>query len=153
MSYVQLSDKQTLRERARQHVENGAVTESYSADRETVINLLNEALATELWPAVTSVVVALPDARKGERLVLMTTDTAAARDAFARFARQKGANELMVPADILLVPSVPLLGSGKPDYVAALALAKERMASQPRKAEALVAEPVLPGPVIGSPVV
>ena len=48
MSYVQLSDKQSLRERARQHVENGAVTESYSADREVVINLLNEALATEL---------------------------------------------------------------------------------------------------------
>jgi bacterioferritin len=48
MSYVQLSDKQTLRERARQHVENGAVTEDYSADRETVLRLLNEALATEL---------------------------------------------------------------------------------------------------------
>ncbi|EHY76658.1 bacterioferritin [Stutzerimonas stutzeri ATCC 14405 = CCUG 16156] len=48
MSYVQLSDKQSLRERARQHVEKGAVTESYSADREVVINLLNEALATEL---------------------------------------------------------------------------------------------------------
>ena len=48
MSYVQLSDKQTLRERARQNVENGAVTESYSADREVVIGLLNEALATEL---------------------------------------------------------------------------------------------------------
>ncbi|MFC3607164.1 ferritin-like domain-containing protein [Stutzerimonas tarimensis] len=48
MTFVQLSDKQTLRDRARQHVENGAVTESYSADREVVINLLNEALATEL---------------------------------------------------------------------------------------------------------
>ncbi|WP_421683648.1 bacterioferritin [Stutzerimonas urumqiensis] len=48
MSYVQLSDKQTLRDRARQHVENGAVTESYSADRDMVIQLLNEALATEL---------------------------------------------------------------------------------------------------------
>lgn len=112
-----------------------------------------EALATELWPAVTSVVVALPDARKGERLVLMTGDASASRDAFARFARQKGANELMVPADILVVPSVPLLGSGKPDYVAALALAKERMGSQPRKAEALVSEPVLPGPALGPPVV
>jgi len=105
-----------------------------------------EALATELWPAVTSVVVALPDARKGERLVLMTTDAAASRDALARFARQKGASELMVPADILLVPSVPLLGSGKPDYVAALGLAKERMASAPRKVEALVPEPVIAGP-------
>ena len=102
-----------------------------------------EALATELWPAVTSVVVALPDARKGERLVLMTTDTSATRDAFGRYARQKGANELMVPADILVVPGIPLLGSGKPDYVAALQLAKEKMASAPRRAEALVPEPQL----------
>lgn len=44
----QLSDVATLRERARQNVENGAVTESYSADRETVLRLLNESLATEL---------------------------------------------------------------------------------------------------------
>ncbi len=106
-----------------------------------------EALATELWPTVTSVVVALPDARKGERLVLMTTDAKATRDAFARFARQKGANELMVPADVLVVPSVPLLGSGKPDYVASLALAKERMASTTRKPESLVPEPVI-GPSV-----
>jgi len=102
-----------------------------------------EALATELWPAVTSVVVALPDARKGERLVLMTSDVKATREAFARFARQKGATELMVPAEILVVPSVPLLGSGKPDYVAALALAKERIAAQPRKPEVLVVEPAI----------
>ena len=43
-----LSDVQTLRQRARQHVENGAVTPSYSATRDTVLRLLNEALATEL---------------------------------------------------------------------------------------------------------
>ena len=112
-----------------------------------------EALATELWPTVTSVVVALPDARKGERLVLMTTDAKATRETFARFARQKGTSELMVPADILIVPSVPLLGSGKPDYVAALALAKEKMASAPRKAEALVPEPVIGAPNGAPPIV
>ncbi|KWS96316.1 MULTISPECIES: ferritin-like domain-containing protein [Pseudomonas syringae group] len=44
----QLSDVNTLRQRARQNVENGAVTEGYSADRETVLRLLNESLATEL---------------------------------------------------------------------------------------------------------
>ena len=43
-----LTDIKTLRERARRHLENGAVTEGYSADRETVIKLLNEALATEI---------------------------------------------------------------------------------------------------------
>jgi bacterioferritin len=47
----QLTDVQTLRERARQHVENGAVTEGYDADRETILRLLNESLATE-WVCV-----------------------------------------------------------------------------------------------------
>src|SRR4029079_14721039 len=43
-----LTDIQTLRERARKHIENGAVTEGYTADRENVVKLLNEALATEI---------------------------------------------------------------------------------------------------------
>ena len=43
-----LTDIKTLRDRARKHIENGAVTEGYSADRETAIKLLNEALATEI---------------------------------------------------------------------------------------------------------
>jgi bacterioferritin len=43
-----LTDIKTLRERARNHIEQGAVTEGYKADRETVIKVLNEALATEI---------------------------------------------------------------------------------------------------------
>src|SRR6478672_2351763 len=43
-----LTDIQTLRARARQHIESGAVTPGYRAHRETVIKLLNEALATEI---------------------------------------------------------------------------------------------------------
>lgn len=43
-----LTDIKTLRERARQHIEQGAVTPGYRADRETVVRLLNEALATEI---------------------------------------------------------------------------------------------------------
>ena len=43
-----LSDIKTLRERARQHIEKGAVTSGYAADREHVIRMLNESLATEL---------------------------------------------------------------------------------------------------------
>jgi bacterioferritin len=43
-----VSDIEAIRQRARQHIENGAVTDSYRGDRETVIKVLNEALATEL---------------------------------------------------------------------------------------------------------
>jgi len=43
-----LSDIQEIRRRARQHIERGAVTDNYQADRETVLRLLNEALATEI---------------------------------------------------------------------------------------------------------
>ncbi len=43
-----LTDVQELRRRARQHIEEGAVTEGYRGDRETVVKLLNEALATEI---------------------------------------------------------------------------------------------------------
>ncbi|MEE1926107.1 ferritin-like domain-containing protein [Pseudomonas sp. 148P] len=47
MSNVTLTDVKTLRERARKHVDQGAVTEGYNADRETILRLLNESLATE----------------------------------------------------------------------------------------------------------
>jgi bacterioferritin len=43
-----LTDIKTLRERARQHIDKGAVTSGYAAERESVIKMLNEALATEL---------------------------------------------------------------------------------------------------------
>lgn len=43
-----LTDIETIRKRARQHIERGALTEGYKADRETVLKLLNDALATEI---------------------------------------------------------------------------------------------------------
>ena len=43
-----LTDIKTLRERARRHIEQGAVTEGYRADREIVVKVLNESLATEI---------------------------------------------------------------------------------------------------------
>jgi bacterioferritin len=43
-----LTDVKTLRERARKHIEDGAVTAGYTTNRENVINILNEALATEV---------------------------------------------------------------------------------------------------------
>ncbi len=43
-----LTDLETIRQRARKHIQHGAVTEGYRADRTAVVDLLNEALATEL---------------------------------------------------------------------------------------------------------
>ncbi len=86
-----------------------------------------EALAAELMPGVVSAVVAIPDMRKGERLVLITPDKEMTRSRFQQFARSKGATDLMVPAEVL-IEHVPLLGSGKTDFVAATNLANERFA-------------------------
>jgi acyl-[acyl-carrier-protein]-phospholipid O-acyltransferase/long-chain-fatty-acid--[acyl-carrier-protein] ligase len=89
-----------------------------------------EAMAAELWPNVISVVVSVPDARKGERLILMIPDAGATREQFLRHAKSKGASELAVPSEIMVVGGVPVLGSGKPDYVAAAQLAKEALAAR-----------------------
>ena len=43
-----LTDIKTIRQRARQHIEDGAVTAGYGADRDAVLRVLNEALATEI---------------------------------------------------------------------------------------------------------
>ena len=48
MAEAFLTDIKKIRERARKHIDDGAVTDGYKADRETVVRLLNEALATEI---------------------------------------------------------------------------------------------------------
>lgn len=86
-----------------------------------------EALAAECWPDALSAVASLPDARKGERLVLVTQQQSATRAAFHSFAKSKGAAELMVPAQVLVVPAVPVLGSGKLDFAGVGRLVRERL--------------------------
>jgi acyl-[acyl-carrier-protein]-phospholipid O-acyltransferase/long-chain-fatty-acid--[acyl-carrier-protein] ligase len=76
-----------------------------------------EALASELWPDALSAVVSVPDPRKGEKLVMVTQRAEAKRADFQAFAKRKGASELMTPAEVLVVDKVPVLGSGKLDYV------------------------------------
>lgn len=86
-----------------------------------------EAAASAVWPEQMTVVVSIPDARKGERLILLTTNSKLTRADFQAYAKTHGIAELSVPAQILVVDALPLLGSGKPDYVAALKLTKERL--------------------------
>jgi len=79
-----------------------------------------EALVAALWPEARHAVVNVPDPRKGEALLLVTTrKDAEARDLLA-FARERGVPELMVPRAVLSVPAVPLLASGKVDYPAVM---------------------------------
>ncbi len=85
-----------------------------------------EAVAAELYPDAASAVAALPDARKGERLVLVTEKADATRAAFQARARASGLSELAVPAEIVTVDTLPQLGSGKVDFAAVTRLAAER---------------------------
>jgi acyl-[acyl-carrier-protein]-phospholipid O-acyltransferase / long-chain-fatty-acid--[acyl-carrier-protein] ligase len=82
-----------------------------------------EALAGKLWPDALSVVSSLPDAKKGERLVLLTDAPNASRTEFLAFAKSNGAMDMMVPAEVT-VGKVPVLGSGKVDFVAARKIAE-----------------------------
>jgi len=88
-----------------------------------------EALASELWPDVPSAVTAVPDARKGERLVLVTQKKDATRSEFQIFARAHGATELMMPSEVVFMEKLPLLGSGKTDNITLTRLIKERAAA------------------------
>lgn len=83
-----------------------------------------ETLAAQLWPGALSVVSAVPDAKKGERVVLLTDQPNATRSEFLAFAKAKGATEMMVPAEVT-VGKVPVLGSGKIDFVTARVMALE----------------------------
>jgi acyl-[acyl-carrier-protein]-phospholipid O-acyltransferase/long-chain-fatty-acid--[acyl-carrier-protein] ligase len=75
-----------------------------------------EQLANELWPEKLSAVTTRPDPRKGERLVLVTEQSGATRAEVMAKAREKHAPELMIPAEVVSVDKMPLLGSGKIDY-------------------------------------
>jgi acyl-[acyl-carrier-protein]-phospholipid O-acyltransferase / long-chain-fatty-acid--[acyl-carrier-protein] ligase len=86
-----------------------------------------ETLAADLWPNAISGCTAVPDARKGERIVLVTNKHDASRAQFLAFAKTRHASDLMVPADIIIVDKIPLLGSGKIDNVALSQLVRERM--------------------------
>lgn len=85
-----------------------------------------ESMVSGLWPDSNHVVVALPDARKGEQLVLVTEKPNAERSLLQETAKAQGFPELWVPRAILVTNSIPVLGNGKIDYGATLELARSR---------------------------
>jgi acyl-[acyl-carrier-protein]-phospholipid O-acyltransferase/long-chain-fatty-acid--[acyl-carrier-protein] ligase len=89
-----------------------------------------EMLASQLWPDFAHAVIALPDPRKGEQLLLVTTNPAAETAALLAFARERGIAELMVPRGLRVVDAIPVLGTGKTDYPGVQRLAEEAMAGR-----------------------
>jgi len=86
-----------------------------------------EMLVQSLWPEERHAAVAVPDKRRGERIVLVTTADDADPEELRAFGRKAGAAELMVPNDIIKVDEIPVLGSGKTDYVSTRRLAIDRL--------------------------
>lgn len=90
-----------------------------------------EAMITALWPETNHVVVTVPDARKGEQLVLVTDKADADKAALLERARAEGLPELWVPRNIMVVEQIPVLGSGKTDFPATIEMVRASQASGP----------------------
>ena len=84
---------------------------------ETVSLAVVENCASAMWPDYCHAAVAFPDERKGEQIVLVTTYPEAQRAELIGWAQNHGVSELAVPRKIVHVKEVPVLGTGKTDYV------------------------------------
>ena len=87
-----------------------------------------EAYAQTVWPDHLHAAVALPDSRKGERIILFTDHAGATSEELQAWCKANGASELAVPKRIVVVDEIPVLGSGKTDYVVMQRIAAERFA-------------------------
>ena len=92
-----------------------------------------EGLATKVWPDATHAVIAVPDARKGEKLLLVTTQPDAQSRALLAAARERGIAEIQVPREVMVRDKMPMLGAGKIDYPAVQRLS-EAESRQPETA-------------------
>ncbi|KOR31245.1 2-acyl-glycerophospho-ethanolamine acyltransferase [Achromatium sp. WMS2] len=88
-----------------------------------------ETLVNQLWPGYGHAVVALPDKKKGERLILVTNYQLANREDLSNFARSEGFMEIGIPKIILNVAELPVLGAGKLDYMKITTLAAAELAN------------------------
>jgi acyl-[acyl-carrier-protein]-phospholipid O-acyltransferase/long-chain-fatty-acid--[acyl-carrier-protein] ligase len=87
-----------------------------------------EHYAAQVWPQGTHAVVAIKDARKGERLVLFTDAPGAEAAELLTWAQKNGAPEIAVPKKVMAIEEIPVLGSGKTDYVTLQKIAEEKLA-------------------------
>lgn len=87
-----------------------------------------EGYAQAVWPDRLHAAIALPDSRKGERIILFTDKQGAEVDELQAWCKANGASELAIPKRIVVIDDIPVLGSGKTDYVVLQRMAAERFA-------------------------
>ena len=94
-----------------------------------------EMLAADLWPDNQTAVTSVPDPRKGERLIMVTDKHGATRSEFMTYARSRHASELMLPAEVIVLEKLPMLGSGKVDNLAITKFVRDQAAAKAATAE------------------
>jgi len=77
-----------------------------------------EEAVNQLWPQHIHAIIARPDARRGEELILFTIFKDADKSALISFWKEQGLSKLSLPRILRILPSLPLLGSGKVNYLA-----------------------------------
>ncbi len=107
----------TIRGRAKRFAKIGGEMISLAA---------TEAYVAQVWPDNAHAMVAVPDERKGEQLVLVTERPDPQREELVASARIHGVAEIMLPKRIVTVEALPMLGTGKTDYPAITEIAKGR---------------------------
>jgi len=85
-----------------------------------------EDLVSGLWPDHIAAAIAAPDPKRGERVILATTHGGATRMEAQTWMKIRGASEIMFPASVVVLDAIPLLGSGKTDYIALARLLREK---------------------------
>jgi acyl-[acyl-carrier-protein]-phospholipid O-acyltransferase/long-chain-fatty-acid--[acyl-carrier-protein] ligase len=75
--------------------------------------------------------IAVADGRKGEAIILVTTNPQAERSELLVWVRNHGCPELAVPRRVISVADIPVLGTGKTDYVSVGKLAAEAAENSP----------------------
>lgn len=84
-----------------------------------------EELATQTWPGFNHAAVSLPDDRKGEKIILITDNKDALRKHFQVQVKKEKYGELYLPKKILLAEELPVLATGKIDYLTLTQMAQD----------------------------
>jgi acyl-[acyl-carrier-protein]-phospholipid O-acyltransferase / long-chain-fatty-acid--[acyl-carrier-protein] ligase len=78
---------------------------------------LVENIAKKSFPDATLAAIRVPDSRKGERIMLFTSERSVSLDGIRAFIKQAGFSQLLLPAQVQVIEQMPLLATGKIDYV------------------------------------